>query len=43
MTTALDGIHEVGRSYNELCDAYLVKPVDLSRLLLKMHAWNLVS
>lgn len=43
MTTALDDVREVGRSYHELCDAYLVKPVDLSRVLLKMHAWNLVS
>jgi len=43
MTTAVDDVHEVGRSYNELCDAYLVKPIDLSRLLLHMHEWNLVS
>ncbi len=43
MTTALDDIREVGRSYNELCDGYLVKPIDLARLLLKLYAWNLVS
>ena len=43
MTTALDGILDVGRSYHELCDGYLVKPVDLAKLLLQMHAWNLVS
>ena len=43
MTTALDGIHEVGRSYNELCDAYLVKPVDLSEAASTLHAWNLVG
>lgn len=43
MTTALDGIHDVARAWNELCDGYLVKPIDLSRLLLRMHAWNLVS
>lgn len=43
MTTALDAVREVGRSYKELCDAYLVKPIDLARLLLKMHAWNLVT
>jgi two-component system chemotaxis response regulator CheY len=42
MTTAVDDIREVGRCYNELCDGYLVKPVDLAKLLLQMHAWNLV-
>ena len=42
MTTALDSIRDVGRSFNELCDAYLVKPIDLAKLLLKMHSWNLV-
>ena len=42
MTTAVDDIHEVGRSYNELCDGYLVKPIDLAKLLLQMQAWNLV-
>ena len=43
MTTAIDGTHDVMRAYHELCDAWLMKPVDLSRLLLKMHAWNLVG
>jgi two-component system, chemotaxis family, chemotaxis protein CheY len=43
MTTAVDNIHDVGRSYTELCDAYLVKPIDLARLLLQMHEWKLVS
>jgi two-component system chemotaxis response regulator CheY len=42
MTTAVDDIHEVARSYHELCDGYLVKPIDLAKLLLHMHAWNLV-
>ncbi len=43
MTTAVDDIREVGRSWNALCDGYLVKPIDLAKLLLQMHAWNLVS
>lgn len=43
MTTAVDDIHEVGRCYHELCDAYLVKPIDLAKLLLLMHSWDLTS
>ncbi len=42
MTTALDDLHEVARSYHELCDGYLVKPLDLAKLLMQMHSWNLV-
>lgn len=41
MTTAVDDIREVGRSYHELCDAYLVKPIDLARLLGCMWEWQL--
>lgn len=41
MTTAVDDIHEVGRSYHELCDAYLVKPIDLAKLLGWMWEWQL--
>lgn len=43
MTTAVDDIHEVGRSYHELCDGYLVKPIDLAKLLLLMHSWELTG
>ncbi len=43
MTTALDDIKEVGHCFNELCDAYLVKPIDLSKLLEHMKAYNLVQ
>ena len=28
MTTAVDDIKEVIRCFNELCDAYLLKPID---------------
>jgi two-component system chemotaxis response regulator CheY len=41
MTTAVDDIKEVGRCYNELCDAYLVKPIDLAKLLGQMRSWQL--
>ena len=30
MTTAVDEIKDVIRCFKELCDAYLVKPIDLS-------------
>ncbi len=32
MTTAVDDIQSVSRCFMELCDAYLVKPIDLGRL-----------
>lgn len=41
MTTAVDGIRDVGRSYRALCDAYLLKPIDLTRLLSQMRSWQL--
>jgi len=43
MTTAVDGIKEVSRCFRELCDAYLVKPIDLSKLLCQMKSYQLVS
>lgn len=42
MTTALGDIKEVSRSFKELCDAYLVKPIDLSKLLRHMRCFQLV-
>lgn len=41
MTTAVSDLKEVGRSYNELCDAYLLKPIDLSKLMSQMQAWRM--
>lgn len=43
MTTAVDRISEIARSFNELCDAYLVKPIDLTKLLNWLRAWRLVG
>lgn len=33
MTTAVDDVREVIRCFRELCDAYLIKPIDLAKLL----------
>ena len=33
MTTAVDDVREVIRCFRELCDAYLIKPIDLGKLL----------
>ncbi|HEY1758113.1 MAG TPA: response regulator [Bryobacteraceae bacterium] len=42
MTTAVDDVKEVFQCFKELCDAYLVKPIDLSELLEKLKAYQLV-
>ena len=42
MTTAVDDIKEVMRCFSELCDAYLVKPIDLSQLLSQVRSYQLV-
>jgi two-component system chemotaxis response regulator CheY len=43
MTTAVDEIREVIHCFQELCDAYLVKPIDLGQLLSQMKAFHLVD
>jgi two-component system chemotaxis response regulator CheY len=43
MTTAVDDIKEVSRCFQELCDAYLTKPLDLGKLQNQMKAWELVK
>jgi two-component system chemotaxis response regulator CheY len=42
MTTAVNDIKEVIRCFQELCDAYLIKPIDLTELLRQMEAYRLV-
>ena len=42
MTTAVDDIKEVIRCFQELCDAYLVKPVDLTKLLGYLKSFQLL-
>ena len=41
MTTALKEIKEVFRSFEALCDAYLVKPINTAELLGKLKALGL--
>ena len=43
MTTAVEDIKEVMRCFHELCDAYLVKPIDLSVLLKQVTSYQLVQ
>jgi CheY-like chemotaxis protein len=42
MTTAVDEIKDVVQCFKVLCDAYLVKPIDLTQLLSHMRAHRLV-
>ena len=42
MTTALDDMKEVARCFNELCDAYLIKPIDLAKLLGFVRSYQLI-
>jgi two-component system chemotaxis response regulator CheY len=41
MTTTVQEIREVFRCFRELCDAYLIKPIDLGQLLAKMKSYQL--
>jgi two-component system, chemotaxis family, chemotaxis protein CheY len=43
MTTAVNGVKEVGQCFHELCDSYLTKPIDLAELLGQMKAYQLVQ
>jgi two-component system chemotaxis response regulator CheY len=43
MTTAVDEVKSVSRCFMELCDAYLMKPIDLSKLLALMKEYRLVE
>jgi two-component system chemotaxis response regulator CheY len=43
MTTAVNDVQEVMQCFHELCDAYLVKPVDLSELLKQVRSYQLVQ
>jgi two-component system chemotaxis response regulator CheY len=42
MTTAVTDIREVIRCFRELCDSYLMKPIDLTQLLIQMKSCRLV-
>jgi len=43
MTTAIDDVKEFMSCFHELCDAYLVKPINLSELLKQVQAYQLVQ
>ena len=43
MTTAVDDLKQVARSFWDLCDAYLVKPIDLAKLVSQMKSYQLVK
>jgi two-component system, chemotaxis family, chemotaxis protein CheY len=43
MTTAVDDVKEVILCFKELCDAYLMKPIDLADLVGQMKACKLVK
>jgi two-component system, chemotaxis family, chemotaxis protein CheY len=42
MTTAVDDVKSVMQSFNSLCDAYLLKPIDTQKLLLHIRELHLV-
>jgi two-component system chemotaxis response regulator CheY len=43
MTTAVDDIKSVAKCFQDLCDGYLVKPIDLAKLLGLMKSYQLVQ
>lgn len=43
MTTAVNNLKEVALCFRNLCDAYLVKPIDLARLLDYLRAYGLAA
>jgi two-component system chemotaxis response regulator CheY len=43
MTTALDDMKTVFASFKELCDAYIVKPVDANLLLGHLRSFKLIQ
>jgi two-component system chemotaxis response regulator CheY len=43
MTTASNDIREVIQSFQELCDAYLFKPIDTGKLLHELNALRLIA
>jgi two-component system chemotaxis response regulator CheY len=43
MTTTVQEVKEVFSCFKELCDAYLMKPIDLGQLLAQMKFYQLVA
>ena len=42
MTTTVGEVREVALCFHELCDAYLMKPIDLSQLLRQLKSYRMV-
>jgi two-component system chemotaxis response regulator CheY len=42
MTTALDSVRNVSDAFRELCDSYLVKPIETAPLLEQLHRFGLL-
>ena len=43
MTTAVDEVKEIVQCFKDLCDAYIIKPIDLAELLRQMQSLHLVQ
>lgn len=43
MTSALNDFNHIRKSYANLCDGYLVKPIDKNRLILELRKLELVQ
>jgi hypothetical protein len=43
MTTAVNALRQVMRSFRDLCDVYLVKPINRGQLLGHMKGYDLVG
>ncbi len=43
MTTAVDDLKEVSRCFQQLCDSYLIKPIDLMKLSNQMRSYRLIE
>jgi two-component system chemotaxis response regulator CheY len=43
MTTAIDEVKQMALCFKELCDAYLMKPIDLGKLLSEMQFYRMLE
>ncbi len=43
MTTAVDDVKEVMQCFRELCDSYMVKPINLAELLKQVRSYDLLQ
>jgi two-component system chemotaxis response regulator CheY len=43
MTTTVEDVKEVILCFQELCDAYLMKPIDLAELVEQMRRYQLIQ